>query len=130
MILALRTDTKVAELYLVDATSGQESGRDVWQADRNLARDLLAHIDALITAHGTWQQLSGVVVFRGPGSFTGLRIGITTANTIAYAETLPIVGETGDQWLAQGLKRLQAGESDKMILPEYGADPHITAPKK
>lgn len=126
MILALRTDSPVAELYIYD-DKGRETQKDVWEAGRSLAKDLLAHLDTLV---GSWSELRGIVVFRGPGSFTGLRIGITTANTISYANTVPIVGVMGDTWIADGLTRLASGETDPMVLPEYGADPHITAPKK
>lgn len=129
MILALKTDSMVAELYLLK-DDGEEASKDVWEAGRSLAKDLLAHIDALVTTAGSWQEISGIIVFRGPGSFTGLRIGITTANTIAYANTISIIGETKDDWRSNGVRRLLGGENDQMVLPEYGADPHITAPKK
>lgn len=119
----------VAELYLLK-DSGEELSRDVWEAGRSLAKDLLFHIDALVTAAGSWQEVRGIIIFRGPGSFTSLRIGITTANTIAYANSMSIIGETKDDWRADGVRRLLGGENDQMVLPEYGADPHITAPKK
>lgn len=129
MILAIKTESAVAELYLFD-DGGQEIEKDVWEAGRSLAKDLLLHIDKLIVSNGSWQAVQGIVVFRGPGSFTGLRIGITTANTISYANHIPIVGECEADWRANGMMRLHGGENDQMVLPEYGADPHITAPKK
>ncbi|MBC7746510.1 tRNA (adenosine(37)-N6)-threonylcarbamoyltransferase complex dimerization subunit type 1 TsaB [Pedobacter sp.] len=129
MILAIKTDSPIAELYLFD-DQGQEVAQDIWEAGRSLAKDLLRHIDTLIGTNGSWLSLSGLVVFRGPGSFTGLRIGITTANTISYANQLPIVGECGDAWAISGCQRLMRGENDQIVLPEYGSAPHITAPKK
>ena len=129
MILAIKTDSPKAELYLFD-DKGQEVAQDIWEAGRSLAKDLLRHIDVLIDAKDSWTALSGLVVFRGPGSFTGLRIGITTANTISYANQLPIVGECGDAWASSGCQRLMKGENDQIVLPEYGSAPHITAPKK
>lgn len=129
MILSIKTDSMVAELYLLK-DNGEESSKDVWEAGRSLAKDLLSHIDALVISAGSWQEISGVIVYRGPGSFTSLRIGITTANTIAYANSISIIGETKDNWRNEGVRRLLGGENDQMVLPEYGADPHITAPKK
>ena len=129
MILAIKTDSSIAELYLFD-DQDQEISRDIWEAGRSLAKDVLKHIDTLIDANGSWSVLVGLVVFRGPGSFTGLRIGITTANTISYANQLPIIGESGDSWSSVGRQRLLSGENDQIVLPEYGSDPHITVPKK
>ena len=125
MILLLKTDNPVDELYLYD---GNEKVReDVWQADRTLARDLLGRIEALV---GDWKTLTGVVAFEGPGSFTGLRIGLTVANTLADGLQIPIVGARGDNWTTEGLEALQTGKNDTIVLPHYGADPHITSPKK
>jgi hypothetical protein len=58
-----------------------------------------------------------------------LRIGLTVANALTDSLNVPVVGSTGDEWIQDGIKRLQAGENEKIILPEYGADVHITLPK-
>lgn len=126
MILAIKTDNPTAELVVLDA-SGQELARQEWLAERRLAHELLGKLEALLVqAGGTWDQLSGLVVFKGPGSFTGLRIGITVMNAIAYAQEIPITGQTGDGWLTEGIARLQRGENDQIVLPEYGAPARIT----
>ena len=102
-----------------------------WQAHRTLARDILKVCSELIDETGlTFSDLEGIVVFRGPGSFTGLRIGITVANTMAYSQSIPVVGAQGDDWRDDGMKCLQHGEDDKTVLPDYGAPPRITAPRK
>ncbi len=130
MILAIKTDTPTAELIVLDA-SGQELARQEWLAERRLAHELLGKLEALLVqTGGTWDQLSGLVVFKGPGSFTGLRIGITVMNTIAYAQEIPITGQTGDGWLSNGIACLQRGENDRIVLPEYGAPARITQQRK
>ena len=75
-------------------------------------------------------NVSSLIVFKGPGSFTGLRIGITVANAIAYAQNIPIVGTTGENWRGDGLKKLSGGKNDKIVMPEYGAEPNITKSRK
>ncbi|HUC87303.1 MAG TPA: tRNA (adenosine(37)-N6)-threonylcarbamoyltransferase complex dimerization subunit type 1 TsaB [Candidatus Saccharimonadales bacterium] len=130
MRIALRTDSATAELVLLDA-QGKKLGGERWEAGRQLSSQLLDHIQALLLQHALdWDALTGVIVFRGPGSFTGLRIGVAVANAIAYAQAIPIVGTDGEQWVATGAKRLQAGETDTQVLPNYGTPPHITRPRK
>jgi tRNA threonylcarbamoyladenosine biosynthesis protein TsaB len=102
-----------------------------WEAGRTLAKGLLGYIEDTLAKHdASLSNVSGIVVFKGPGSFTGLRIGLTVLNTLADAEHIPIVGETGDVWKDSGYKRLSAGENDAIVLPEYGAAAHITTPRK
>lgn len=129
MIIALRTDRPEAELVLYEDSS--IVARTTWQAHRQLAETLHSKIAELLARHGyTNKDISGVVVYKGPGSFTGLRIGISVANTLAYAHSAPIVGSDGGDWLDQGVARLANGEDDHIVIPEYGAPVHITAQKK
>lgn len=130
MILAIRTDASTVFFELFNEL-GEKIGDKQWLAERRLARDLLAQLEEFLGEHGgNWEVLSGLVVYRGPGSFTGLRIGITVMNTIAYGGSLPIVGETGDTWSSDGVARLAQGENDRMVLPEYGAPARITQQRK
>jgi tRNA threonylcarbamoyladenosine biosynthesis protein TsaB len=128
VILLLDTSTPVCKLTLIDDDRQIE---EQWQADRTLAKSLLGYLHAKLEAYGkTWHDVSGIGVFRGPGSFTGLRIGLTVLNTLADALSIPIVGVTGDSWQAEAIQKLQAGDNEKIILPEYGGDAHITKPRK
>ncbi len=130
MYLALRTDSDQAQIRLVDASGKIVAKRD-WLAGRQLAESLLQEVVELLkSADSDWENLSGVIVFSGSGSFTGLRIGITVANTIAYGQTVPIVGQRDDSWLVDGYLRLANGQNDKQVTPFYGAEPNITKPKR
>lgn len=128
MILLLDTSTPECRVIL---THEGEQHEYTWQADRELAKGLLRFIVDTLTAHNmTITELSGMGVLRGPGSFTGLRIGITTLNTIADSKDIPIVGAIGDDWQAVALDKLAAGENDRIVLPEYGRKARITTPRK
>lgn len=127
MYLAIRSDKPEAELYVLNG-DGSILKQKVWDAGRTLARDLPGEIDELVG--NDYDQLKGVMAYKGPGSFTGLRIGITVANAMAYGKSVPIVGVAGDNWLTSGVTKLSEGVDNKIVLPEYGAAPHITPPRK
>jgi tRNA threonylcarbamoyladenosine biosynthesis protein TsaB len=128
MIITLKTASPVVELQLVQPDS-TVIGADTWESGRLLSSQLLSHLSELLrNQRATWDALTGVVVFRGPGSFTGLRIGVTVANAIAYAQDIPIVGTTGEDWVTAGLGRLADGKTDTQVVPHYGAAPNITRP--
>ncbi|HSW92461.1 MAG TPA: hypothetical protein VLH14_01115 [Patescibacteria group bacterium] len=102
-----------------------------WEAGRTLARDMLAYLRDLLAEQSlTFADITGIGVNRGPGSYTGLRIGMTVLNTFASTEHIAIVGATGDTWQDDCLRRLATGEDDQMVLPEYGGDANITQPRK
>lgn len=102
-----------------------------WEAGRTLARDMLAYLRDLLAEQSlTFADITGIGVNRGPGSYTGLRIGMTVLNTLASAEHIAIVGATGEAWQDDCLRRLSTGEDDQMVLPEYGGDANITQPRK
>lgn len=128
MIILLDTSTNICKLTLVD---GSQQFDDEWQADRTLAKQLLGYLHGQLQQHDkTLSDVTGIGVYEGPGSFTGLRIGLTVLNTIADSQQVPIVGAQGEEWQNVALARLQAGEDDKIVLPFYGSEAHITTPRK
>ena len=128
MIILLDTSTPICKISFV---SGQERQDVEWEAGRTLARNLLGFLHEKLLERGLgWSDITAVAVFKGPGSFTGLRIGLTVMNTLAHELKIPIVGETGESWSLKALERLQANQNDQLVMPEYGAEAHITAPKK
>jgi tRNA threonylcarbamoyladenosine biosynthesis protein TsaB len=56
------------------------------------ARALLSLIEQLLRDGGGWERIERIAVGIGPGTFTGLRIGIATAHALARARSLPLVG--------------------------------------
>lgn len=130
MFLGIKTDSEVSEYYLVKKDGTVVDDRK-WGSGRNLADGILKKLEELIGKNrADWDSIDGIILFKGPGSFTGLRIGVTVGNSIAYAKKVPIVGELGDAWLKEGVARLNRGESDNQVIPEYGSEPNITKPVK
>lgn len=109
---------------------------------REMAKNILAEIKEFLAENdANWQNLRGICVFAGPGSFTGLRIGVTVANTLADSLKIPIVGEKNsddsknngenlENWREIALEKLNSGADDKIALPFYGAEANITKPRK
>lgn len=128
MILLLDTSTAECRLTLRE---GEIKHDYTWQADRQLADGLLAFLEEKLALHGAQlQDIEGIGVMRGPGSFTGLRIGVSVLNALASDRQIPIVGTAGDDWKEQAAARLSRGEDDKLVLPEYGRPANITRPAK
>ncbi len=129
IILTIRTDKPEAEIGLY-----QDNARlayETWEAHRELGRTLHVKLEAMLRLTGkTWQDVTGLIAFKGPGSFTGLRIGLTVADSLAYSLPAAIIGASGEDWIEDGLAKLLRGESDGVVLPEYGAEANITAPRK
>jgi tRNA threonylcarbamoyladenosine biosynthesis protein TsaB len=59
---------------------------------RHTTRLLPLIAEAIARADAGWEQVDRIVVGIGPGSFTGLRIGIATARALAHARGIPLVG--------------------------------------
>lgn len=117
------------QLTLVD--EGDNKTTYEWEAGRSLARDMLAYLrDRLAEHHKDLTDITGIGVFRGPGSYTGLRIGMTVLNTLAAAQQIPIIGFVGEDWANECLMQLADGKNDKLVLPEYGGDAHTTKQRK
>ena len=128
MILLLDTSTPTCKLAFVDGDWRYDAE---WEAGRGLAKGLLAFLDEQLAGQSKgWADVTGLGVFKGPGSFTGLRIGITVMNSLAYANSLPVVGATGEDWQGEAIASLLGGVNDEIVLPEYGGEANITTPRK
>lgn len=129
IILTLRTDKSESEIGVYD--DDRQLAYVSWQAHRQLAETIHAKIsETLETAGKQLTDVQGIVCFQGPGSFTGLRIGLSVANALSYGLQVPIVAKQEPDWIRSGIQALQAGTGEPLALPYYGADAHITPPKK
>jgi tRNA threonylcarbamoyladenosine biosynthesis protein TsaB len=89
-LLLLETSHRVGKAAL--ASGGVVIGERTLDDSRRHARDLVPSIQALLQAQ-SWRarELDGVIVSRGPGSYTGLRVGLMSAKTLAYATGCPLI---------------------------------------
>ncbi len=99
-VLAIDTSTDRAVLVLAT-----EEGR-LWEATtdagRRHGRDLLPRLKGLLEAAGqATDELGAIAVGLGPGSYTGLRVGVTAAKTLAYITGAELVGFDSLQAIAR-----------------------------
>ena len=128
MIILLDSSTTICKIALLDGEWRQDYS---WESDRNLAKWLLGYLDKILKEHiKAWTDISAIGVFEGPGSFTGIRIGLTVMNTIADSQKIPIVGARGENWKDEVLAKLESGKNEKIVLPFYNRDANITKPRK
>lgn len=123
MILVFDTSTDMAGVALYDqrgvlAEANWRVGRDHSAQVLNMAAQLMANLEAIP------DELTGVGVALGPGSWSGLRVGLSAAKGIAIARDLPIVGISSLDILAFPHQR--TGRS-VMPLIKLGRERYATA---
>jgi tRNA threonylcarbamoyladenosine biosynthesis protein TsaB len=129
IILTIRTDKPKAELGLYE--NDKQLAYKKWQAHRKLAETIHLAIKELLQSQSKeWHDLEGIACFKGPGSFTGLRIGLTVANASAANLNIPIVSGEGEHWQERAIEKLLKNQNEKIALPNYGHEAHITKPRK
>jgi tRNA threonylcarbamoyl adenosine modification protein YeaZ len=91
MELALDTSSKILGIALSD--KGQIRALQIWETRQNHTIELLPHLVCLAQQVGVEvPSIDAVIVARGPGSYNGLRAGISTAKGLALALNIPLLG--------------------------------------
>jgi tRNA threonylcarbamoyl adenosine modification protein YeaZ len=91
MELAIDTSTDFCSIGL--SYKGESVVEMAWHSMQNHTVELVPNIMGLLSqAKGSPQSLTAIFVAKGPGSFNGLRVGISTAKGLAFALDIPLIG--------------------------------------
>lgn len=128
-ILYLDTSKEEAEIGIYDDTKVQTFIS--YYAHRELSSTILIKIEEILKSYNLdFKSLEGIVCYKGPGSFTGLRIGISLANALSYGLNIPIEAIMEEETIEEGINNLLIHKRMNQIMPFYGSDPNITIAKK
>ncbi len=91
MKLTIDTSTDTASLALVQGS--EVIAESTWHCGQSHTTQLLPQLAQLLNQTGSMlQSISGIIVAKGPGSYNGLRVGISTAKGLAFSLEVPLVG--------------------------------------
>ena len=108
MLLAIDTATRLMSLALHDGEN--LIAEHTWQTPNRHTLELVPAIQLMLeNCAVTINDMTAIGVSIGPGSYTGLRIGVATAKGIAAANQLPAVGISSLDILAAGQPNYQSG---------------------
>ena len=120
LLLHIETATEICSVAL---SEGDKIVSVCDNSDGNShSKNLLPFIDKIMKeANRELKELDGVVVSIGPGSYTGLRIGVSTAKGIAYSLQIPVITVGTLEGIANGCRSQIADLSSLQIVPMIDA---------
>ena len=124
-ILVIETTGKYGSASVID-----DEGR-IWSAESreemNHLRGIISLIDEALAAAGiTKNDLTHIAASIGPGSFTGIRIGVTTARTMAQMLDIPCIAVSSIEALAEGALSDAISADALYVVPIINARRHQT----
>ncbi|KAB7665567.1 tRNA (adenosine(37)-N6)-threonylcarbamoyltransferase complex dimerization subunit type 1 TsaB [Bacillus sp. B1-b2] len=103
-ILAIDTSNFVLGIAILD--DGKVVGEYITNLKKNHSIRAMPAVEQLMNeCNITPKELSKIIVAKGPGSYTGVRIGVTIAKTLAWTLKIPLVGVSSLEVLAASVGR-------------------------
>jgi tRNA threonylcarbamoyladenosine biosynthesis protein TsaB len=124
-ILAIETTGKYGSASVID-----DEGR-IWSAESreemNHLKGIISLIDEALRSAGVEKsELTHIAASIGPGSFTGIRIGVTTARTMAQMLDIPCIAVSSIEALAEGALSAAISADALYVVPIINARRHQT----
>lgn len=120
---------------------GLRQGKRVkWATRKAKAQEALKLIDKVLAGRslaptlalglGKTEELGGIAVKTGAGTFTGIRIGAAVGNAIGFVRGVPVVGTEADlrdrQVQDRMIAQLRKGARRRFVAPTYSEPPRVT----
>ena len=122
IVLAIDTASALCAACVYDAAEARELGRAVLDLGKGHAERLMDVVhDAMMQAGVDFRQLERIAVAVGPGSFTGVRVGVSAARGFAMALKVPAVGVTTLEAIA-AQAREEFGAKTVMVALDAGRE--------
>lgn len=119
-LLAIDTAARLCAACVFDSDGGWEQGRAVLDLGKGHAEHLMEVVgEALRNAGLVYGDLGMIAVCIGPGSFTGVRVGVSAARGLALALKVPVVGVTSIEALAAEARAAHP-RSEVLVLLDAG----------
>ncbi len=126
MIVYINTSERDA--FSIALLKGEECVRtETIDSPRKSSELLLSAIEDMLTKEKkTIQDILGIAVVHGPGSFTALRIGVATANALAFGLQVPVQGVDKSSDFSTIARSLENQlDYTQSVVPAYGSEPNI-----
>ncbi len=122
-ILAIDTSTDVCSVAIAQKGKKEEIHESTVIAAREHTQRILPMIEKLLAESAlTLRQLDAIAIANGPGSFTGLRIGLSVAQGLAYGADLPLVPVSTLMAMAySAVRRRKISDQKALIVPAIDA---------
>lgn len=128
ILLAIDTVADLCAACVWDADAQRELGRCVRDIGKGHAEVLMAVIDEALAAAGrTYADLGAVAVAVGPGSFTGIRVGVAAARGLALALSVPSAGVSTLDALAEDARAAFPGRAVLVALDARREEFYVAA---
>lgn len=120
MILVIDTTNKECEIMLYENASINSIADVKWYWKKDTGTETLENINKLLKKlRKKLEDLKMILVNHGPGSFTGVRVGVTMANTLGWSLNIPVIGYREGELDKVFKNKITKSRFSKPVLPYY-----------
>lgn len=120
LILCIETATEICSVALADGGK-IIAAEDLFEPNEHASKLHLLANNVLLRAQVSYQKLSAVAVSKGPGSYTGLRVGVAAAKGFCFALNIPLIGINTLYAMALGYADKKTPEASALLIPMIDA---------